>query len=370
MPTINGRPRATASGASWVAAPPGLWLPEMPDISLGAHSTNALINATGMKIAFIGEVRTPNRGPKNIARVHWRWGNITKAGGSVLVFSLQDVDAANGPVFRPDGTQDQTYTIPTADPVSGAWYRSGALSAVRAVNHGDLLAAVWEFDGAGRLGSDSYVVSSYQRFGEAQDQSGSAVFGGASWVASGPGDILLEFDDGTFGSFTGTIPSSALGSLGFKQNTGGADEYALELNYPFPWKTDGFYVYVSADANNADFDVVLYDGTSAMTNGTRSIDANQFAQLGRSWLKRAWGGEITCLANTTYRLAIKPTQTSNNVNMFYYDLNHQDHRQAIPGGANLAMTSRVDLGSWAAPTTTRIPLMGLRISALNGGAVS
>jgi hypothetical protein len=348
-----------------------MWMPA-PQIEMrpDAYSASFVIDATGEKLSFIGAVRTPNRGAKNITRIHWRWGTITKAGGSGLTVSLQDVDLANGPAFRPDTTQDQTVAVANADAgfASNTWYRSAALSAVRAVTHGELLTVVFEYDGAGRLGADSVVLAGFTRAGESWLQDGSSVFLTGSWATAGIPNILLEFDDGSFGTLDGSYPSAALGSLTFKQDTAVADEHGLEFTPAFSCKVDGFYAYITP--GSADFDVVLYDGTTAMTNGTVSVDANSVGASTRGMLRRTFPGEVTLVGGHTYRLAIKPTQTAQNVVLFYNDLNHADHRQAILGGSTQALASRIDLGAWAAGVTTRIPFMGLRISALNGGSVT
>lgn len=352
----------------------GLWMPEPLTINT-AVTNNLLIDATGEKAAFCGHVWNKDRGSKNITKVGFRFGGtVTKAGGSALTVSLQDVSLTVGPVMVPDETQDQTVAIANGDAsfAANTWYQTAALSANRTVAFDELLAVVIEYDGGGRLGADAVTISSLSYLG------GSTPYGdmasvlktGGTWAdnLSRP-NVILEFDDGTFGTLIGAFPYSAYSNVSFKQDTAVSDEYALEFQVPWPCKVDGFWVQMLPTANTANFDVVLYDGTVAMANGTVSIDAN--ATIGTASLRafsRNFLGEVTLVANTTYRLAVKPTQTAANVTLAFVDVANANHWQAHAGGTSWRQTTRVDLGAWAAATTTRRPMMGIHVSALDDGA--
>jgi hypothetical protein len=104
-----------------------------------------------------------------------------------------------------------------------------------------------------------------------------------------------------------------------------------------------------------------------MTGGAIVIDANTWrAASGASMCRVTWDQEISLTANTTYRLALTP-DTANNVVLYYFDVDAANHMQALDGGTSFAITSRVDAGAWAAPTATRRPWMGIRISAVSDG---
>src|SRR5262245_9299830 len=127
----------------------GLWIPS-PSLPYSfaaapALSTLLLIDATGEEAAFCGRVFFPVRsGTKDVRKVGFRFGAVTKAGGSALTVSLQDVNLGTGPTMQPDETQDQTVAVANADAgfTSNAWYQTGALSADRTVALGELLAVV------------------------------------------------------------------------------------------------------------------------------------------------------------------------------------------------------------------------------------
>jgi hypothetical protein len=354
----------------------GIYLPAQPRVTRALSINNITLNATGQKIAWTGRVFRKDRGGGSVHKVGFRFGTVVKAGGSGYTISLQDLSTSAGPPGQPDETQDQTVAISSADSglVTNGWYQSNALSADRSVSFGDPLCVVLEFDGGGRLGSDSVQLQQLidaqslgPQFGPASKISG--VWGGSSAF----NNIILEFADGIFGTLEPSFPFSAIGngSIAFKQDTAGADEYALEWSVPFNCKVDGFWCNVGPTANTSDFSVVLYNGTTAMTGGTVAIDANTVEAVNVSgFWNFPFTQEIELLANTVYRLAFKPTQTTNTIFLSYTDVADANHFQAMDGGPAMRLTSRLDLGSWAAATTTRRPLAGLRISSLDATQAS
>ena len=335
-----------------------------------SFASTLVIDATGEMAAFVGRVFFKARtGTKAISKVGFRFGAVTKAGGSALTVSLQDVlNAGGGIPMQPDGTQDQTVAIANADAgfTSNAWYQTGALSATRTVSCGDLLAVVIEFDGGGRLGADSVVISglSATQTGHANMATSVLKTGGTYAVVSVVPNVILEFDDGTFGTLFGGFPCSNLATLTYNSGTGGADEYALEFTFPGPVKVDGGGGLWAHAVAGSDADLIVYDGTTAMTNGSVTFDgdfavnANARASLGQ------FPAMLSLTKDTTYRLALKPT-SANNVTLSYFDVAAAGHFQAHTGGTAWCLTSRVDGGSWAAATTTRRPFLWPHICAID-----
>jgi len=347
-----------------------MWMPRNQLVS--AFTTSGLIDATGEKFAFIGPVWTPSYGTKSIRKVGFRFGTVVKAGGSALTVSLQDVDTANGPPYRPDETQDQTVAIANANAafVSNTWIQTGNLSADRSVAFGEMLAIVVEFDGGGRLGADSVIINA-QAASVFQHGAGVVLKTGGTWaLLNVNNNVVLEFSDGTIGGLLDGWTYSGLGTANI--NTGSTpDEVALEFQVPWQCQVDAAWVGVSAAAA-ADYQIVLYDsdGNTPFTNGTITVDANQ--QFSTSALPnlRLFGGVIQLEANTTYRLALKPT-TATNIAYYYGDVNTASYLGPLDGIASFLFTSRTDAGAWAAATTTRRPFMGLRFVGFHdtgGGA--
>jgi hypothetical protein len=351
-----------------------IWYPH--GIGLGPSLSNTTaIAATGDKFAMSGRVWTgASSGTKNITRVGFRFGSsITKAGGSALALSLQDVSLSSGPPAQPDGTQDQTVAIANASISANAWLRTNALSATRAVTSGDLLSVVIEYDGSGRLGADSITFSTIARTSGSGEMllAVPAIFASAAWAAQSAFPVVvLEFDDGTFGTLIGSLPASAINTHSIKQDTASADEYAMAFQLPIACKVDGAYCGILVSAGTADFSVILYDGTSAMAGGTVAVDANTIMGATAKVLFVPFSNEISLVANHQYYLAIQPTQTAAAVSVYSFDVNDANQLVCHPGGVNFNYATRVDAGSWAAITTTRRLMAGLNISSLHDGTGS
>lgn len=348
----------------------GLYIPKHEYLSRGPSFNSAVIDATGEKYAWIGRVWNKDGTTKSIRKVGFLFGTVVKAGGSALTVSLQNVSLTVGPIYVPDETQDQTVAIANGDAgfATNAWYQTGALSADRSVAFGELLAVVVEYDGGGRLGADAV---NFRNLGNADTASfgshGPVHKTGGTWAAdANVPNILLEFSDGTFGTLDNAFPVKESTFLQFKQDTGGADEYALRFSQPFPCKVDGCWFTLALAASTSDFSVVLYEGTTALE--TVAIDANASAAAGDS--PRFWwvtfSQSISLAKDTVYRLAIKPTQTTSTVNLYYFTVNAANHLQAHDGGAEFFESNRLNEGAWSDDTTVR-PFMGVRISALDDG---
>jgi hypothetical protein len=333
-----------------------------------AFANGLLIDATGEIIAMVGRVWFPGRtGTKNIERVGFRFGAVTKAGGSALTVSLQDVSLTAGPPAQPDGVQDQTVAIANANAsfATNTWIRTGTLSANRTVSYGDRLAVVIEYDGAGRQGADSVVVSGFSNIAQgAFFENAPVLFAGAAWTAQVfSSNVILEFSDGTFGILDGGVATSAINTHAFNLNTGTADEFALAFQVPVPTVIDGLWATLLV-ASGGDLELILYDGTTALA--TVAIDANAItSNVARQALEPI--AEQTLSPGTQYYIAVRPT-TTNNVSAYSFDVSDANHLTCMDGGINFNYATRLNQGVWAANTTTRRLFAGFRISQLDDGA--
>jgi hypothetical protein len=350
----------------------GVWMPERPLLFAQNPPTNAdstVVDATGEKLAFIGRVWNKDRATKDIRHVGFQFGTVTKAGGSALTISLQNVDLANGPPGRPDEAQDQTVAIANGDAAfaPSTWYRTSAFSADRTVAFGELLAVVIEFDGSGRLGADTFSlrsisgVSSNHQFHE-----GYLVhLTGGTWTAqSMMPNIALEFSDGTFGTLEGSTILTAAQVITTYNSGSTPDERALQFTVPFACKIDAIHVLVNLGSTAATCDLVLYEGTSALQ--TVSFDPLHVLVTSATRPLIATIPETELEPGTTYYIAVKPT-SANAVTFANVDVNDANHFQAWPGGTSWCSASRVDAGAWTTLATRRM-MAGIRISALADSA--
>lgn len=351
---------------AFVQIPP-LWV---PNFSGGynqsiSFSSSLLIDATGEKAAYIGQVWRPDRLGGDITRVGFRFGAVTKAGGSGLTISLQDVDLANSPL-RPDEVIDQSVAIANGNAsfAANTWIRTNAFSANRTVAFGENLAVVIEYDGAGRLGADSVNIAGLQR--DRNQLTIGAALKTTSWVTAPvpTQNVVLEFTDGVFGSLTPlAIINSAVNQISFNSGTAGADEYALEFSFPYGCRIDGGWFDLNLANASSNFDFVLYEGSTALT--TVSVDANAIQQTGGTISCPVTFPEVTLTANTIYRLAVRPTSV-NSITITHIDVADANHWNATSGGSAFRMAQRVDGGAWTT-TLTRRPFAGVRVSAIDVG---
>jgi hypothetical protein len=350
----------------------GFWLPYTwghTGTGITMLNTIGTIDATGEKLAFIGRVSTPNRGAKTLSGVGFRFGTITKAGGSGLTVSLQDVSTSAGPPWQPDGTPDQTFAIANGNAsFATATWIEGTFGSTRNVTHGDQLAVVVEYDGSGRLGADTVSLSTW--FAENPLHSGGLSHYTGSWTAlAHVANILLIYNDGSFGTFRGAVVGSGSGSLTY--NSGDAiDEVALRFQVPWTCSIDAVKVHYNTTSASANADIILYDSSSSALV-TASIDGNTIHNSSggaqRQYILPI--ASTTLSANTTYRLALKPT-TANDVTIPYTDVSNASHFQATPGGVAWYYSTRADGGSWTDTTTRRPYLWGVCLSGFDTGSSS
>lgn len=334
------------------------------------------IDATGEKLAYIGRFWHPDGpGSYDITRLHFRWGAvITKAGGSNLTLSLQDVSTSAGPVFVPDETQDETVAIANASiGLANTWFRSDALSANRTVSYGDWIAAVLEFDGGGRLGSDvirtSGITSALQGVSGWSWKSGTWSYPGGG---SSQPSIVFECTDGSYASFEAAGTQGLFSSLNNNAyNTAtNPDERALALVPPATMTLHAVSGILGPLSGSADFDIVIYQDTTVVH--TESFDGNRVRVADNLCNTLLLSSEVTLTKDLQYYIALKPT-TANNVR-FYTGTVYAAGFQRLHGfPVTSGEATRNDGGPWSAIDSLKVPLVGLHVSDIQstsgGGSV-
>ena len=349
----------------------GLW----GAFALPALATDLIINDTAEKAAFVGRIWWPDRADvsKDITKVHFRAGAVTFGGSSQYRLSLQDVSLTAGPPMQPDGTADQSVT-PAAGtgPTANAW-NTLTLGANRTVALGALVAVVWDY--VTFTAGDSIVISGL-RAATASAQMAShqamGVLDTGSWAAvTCLPNVVFEFTDGTFGAFIVGHVFSAYNTRTFASNSTGSgglnagDERGLEFVPEVPMKVDGCFIGGLQVNAGATFDVVLYEGTTAVA--TVSCDDNTMLAVSTArQIFVPFAAEITLSTANTYRLVLKPT-TTNSLVLSTITLSAAGHR-VLCSGTNCAGNSREDAGAWGTADTTELPWMALSVSSFDDGA--
>lgn len=323
-------------------------------------TTSSTVDATGEKVAWSGPIWTPNRGTKNITKVGWRFATHVVAGGSGATLSLQNVDTATGAPIQPDGTQDQTVAVTL--PGTAGWFMSNALSAVRTVSYGELVSAVLEFNGGGRLGADTILVDNLNAQGTAPRTLNAGVsLYTTSWaIQAVVPSVIFEFDDGSFGSFIGGHPFASRTTRTFNSSST-PDERSVRFRPSVPIKIDGCWAEMRCVTNAANFDVVLYADNVAVA--TVSVDANAIDTAASTKFLRLPLPETTLSPGVVYDLAFKPTTGVADITMYTAEMNSASHLQALPGGSVFTSAERTDGGAWTENTAARLAA-GFFVSAI------
>ena len=355
---------------------PGALWPHTAVINTNTLGTSQIqIDASNELGAVVGPVWWPEDGDttKNLTHIGWRSGAIVHGGASQWRLSVQNISTTTSPM-QPDGAVDQHYTPAAGVAATNNGWNRNALDTSRTVTRGDLIALVWEFltfTGGDILRVAGGFTSStlYRPL-----QTDLLFHNGTSWAGVGATVIaVLEFDDGSFGTLYGSFPHTNSAVGGFNNATTGGtgftagDERGAEITVPFPLTIEGIWGELSIAGNSSDFDIVLYEGTTALN--TISVDATQITVTGGNRRFVLPLPAVRVLKPTsTYRIMIKPT-TANNVAVQNFTVDDADHRVLI-GGSVVAGVTREDGGSFSSPITTVVPLLGFVLAGGDGGGRS
>lgn len=274
---------------------------EYPTYPSGGNTST--ISATAHKFAVL--VQSLAAG--DVRKIHFRTATVTT--GDDVRGSIQGIDGATG---DPDGTiansgnSAANVTVASAD--DNAWKTTAAFATDYTVALGDKFFVVLDFP--------SYVAGNMQI--ARSNIGGSNVFNyvdvyAASWTkTSSTASIILEQSDGSFLPCIGIAPHPSSSNTNFSSSSS-PNEYALRFSLAAPTKILGFWFW----SNNFSGDTqgVLYAGgdaadtTAIATTNTQDKDNKSSTALSACFM--LFSTAVDLAANTTYRLSIKPTTTTN-----------------------------------------------------------
>lgn len=327
--------------------------------------TQVQIDATDEKVAHCGQIVWENgTGSKSIQNVAFRLGTVTKTGGSNILVALQDISTTAGPPLQPDGTDDQTVQVPSADYSANSWIETNNLSANRTVNFGDYVCAVWTFDGA-RAGSDLFNINGVAAAVNTQSLATSVVVSSLSasvpWViVSQFPTVAFKFSDGTYGKLMEGMPYNAINTHTF--NSGSTpDERALAFYPRIPMKIDAIWLAYTSPNGGSAGTLSLYEGTTALE--TISISSITTASQGTAKVFISTITERELTVGTTYYVGYAPGST--NASAFSVGAENMEIKALLHGGRSHGYTQRTDAGAWDTIVSTQTFLAGYRISSLS-----
>lgn len=351
------------------------WLPSPQPLPTPPAISGSSVAASGAKMAFV--LQAPKAGTLDTAEFYLQ--SFTKA-TSGLRISFQGISPTTG---APDNVQDQYRDI-TSGLAASTWITPGLMTdtgadggAKRTVTKGEKFAVVIEFVAydatapadafaVGRLTGDSsqpFAAFPY-----------TLIHNGSSWNKTGNSHFILalKYDDGTYASVGPTyFPISAVGATTAFANNTSVKQQGLRFKFPAPVTVDGFWVFADLDG---DVNFVFYDSDDVTALETIAWDKDERTDAGTCGHFVRFPTARELLADTFYRLVVKPTSTTT-CTMYYVDYPSTAIMNAAPGfGANAYYTESTvatptATGDWT-NTTTRCPWMAIALSGIDAGGSS
>lgn len=337
--------------------PGGLWIPttitNLPRGDYTAAPAATVLDATAEKAAVIFQV--PVTG--SIEKVGFQLGTVTEE--DTLKVGLYTVDASGDPTTTAYGSM-VAGTVTFADGDDNTW-QNVTLGTPATATKGDMVAAVIEFNSwtDGNLNiaylSESFAGTSGPNFPYIDHFT-------AAWAKNNRVPILgVEYASAAYHVIDGVWPVTLVTNTAFNSSSA-ADEIALRFQLPFPARLSGF-AFGLTPAAGANFDVVLYSGTTALD--TFSFDGDHRGAA----LPYVYFGKFTnpqeLAANTVYRLALKPTTTTS-ITISRFTVPSAAAMGQLSGGVQFYESTRVDAGAWT-DTTTRRPYFFLQFDQFDDG---
>jgi len=345
----------------------GMLYPPWINTMAGTPTYSGLtIDATGDKVAFIGKVWNADAATKNINKVHIRLGTVTP-GGTPATFrvSLQNVTSAVG-VTNPDGSVDQSATA-TTDTLTANTVNSFTLDASRTVTYGEYLAVV--FDYSAFTAGDVVVINGLAGGTATLTQQMAISFlNTGAWAVQNTTFplVVLEFDDGTFGTLDNhlLVPTS-ISTPTQAVSTSNKPEYGMTFTTTVPLVIDAFWFHHTYTAS-ASGTFILYSDTTTTVVAT-SIEPMQPQVIARLGI---YSTPLTTInPSTVYHLVYR---SQNSVATTYFTLNYAaaGHAAMNAFSSTSGLITRVSAAGAFTTTSTMLPMCGVRIVQVVDGVSS
>ena len=348
----------------------GLLLPKMPRFK---QSNSSVLNGATEKLAVI--FRIPKSGTLDQFEFASPFPTLNAA--SRIRLSFQNVSAASG---DPDGTQDEFVDMAIGDFTGGPWQKpatvmtdDGSAGGVkRVVTRGDLLAAVIEYD----VFTAADTISIFGGFVNVPEVETVFPFysydSGAGYIKSNDQPrIGLVYSDGSYAELSPNIvPSSSTGGQVAMTTATSPDEAGAKFRLPFPVKVGAAWAHLTTFDSGANADLVLYDsdGTSVLGSASMDWDISAGTVGGRGIHFHHFNAEITLLADTFYRIAVKPT-AGPSLTLMGHTMDSIAMLNTLDGGADFHKTSRTDAGGWTDDVVSRMDI-GIYATAFDSGGAA
>lgn len=305
------------------------------------------LDAVGEKAAVV--LRIPKTG--TISKIGFRSGAVTSAGDADI--RLETVTGG-----EPSGTLVAAGANVTVNINANAWF-TATLSTPCAVTAGDEVAIVIANTTGNYniVGPNNPMIACTYPYG--------TLFTTAWAKQSIRYSVALEYNDGSYGYLPTVLPL-----MNITTNTYGTgstpNERGMKFRLGYSARVVGAWAFIDPDAA---CDLILYGADPSqmpLTGGSLSLSSASRQGTNQGLFLVHFPTPQTLLANTYYRLTLKPT-TASTVTMADFDVNSAAiYTGAVEGGSDFQFTTRSG-GAWT-DTDQRRPLLGLMVDGIELGA--
>lgn len=283
--------------------------------------------------------------------------------GAIMDVRIETIDGTTG---HPSGTLFATntniaHTIDDTD--DSVWLETSSLTASASISKGDLVAVVIVNPA---VSPGNMALMGFRLY--TPDLCLLDHFTG-SWLVniSTPAVALLN-SSGVYMNIPGSGPYTSVTATHSIDVDTTPDELGMKFQVPWPVRVEGIGVWKIAPTSGADFSVVLYDAASGVL-ATQAIDASVVSvwDSQQQFSIYQFDTPVNILADTTYRIVIKPT-TNDNITIRNTTFVSSAGRRADFWPEDWVLTERTNAGSWSEGTGIERPFIHLLVSGFDDGA--
>lgn len=357
---------------------PGYFVAMAP-IAVGSNTVAAMAAST-QKIVYFGRVYQKDKWfrngntTKNLSHVSFSTNtSVCAACTSTVQVDIEGVSVSAGPPGQPDGvilsSGGAVSTLLLSTLGTAAAWKTGMpnFTTPPAVTYGQLIAVVWSFStySAGTLN----LLGGTGLADIASHGPNIATFNGTTWAAKFlVPNITLEFDDGTIGTLSGSMPYVSTANNDTFNSGSSPNEYGMTFSLPFNYQIDALCANVQVASASSTFVVELTDMNGNVIATTGTIDGHTARATGGTPTISNFPINVVPLKkNVTYFVGVRPL-TANNVTIPSLIVGAANHWDAGHGGAgqSFAFATR-NGGVVSAITATKRPDFAVRVSAIDDG---
>jgi len=345
----------------------GLWWPELMATPAAGAFTAFALDAAADRVSAV--FRCPKAG--NLGYTGFRTGTVTTS--EALKISFQTIDPATG---NPDDTPDE-YRAHAGAFAANTWYTTGLITSdgadtgtKRTVARGEYVGVTIQFNafsaGNMQIAAAASQNGSTGRAGNIFSYITANLTGAYAKQVTGIPLLYLQYDDDSTAYMPWVWPFSAVTST-LWNNTSDPAERALRFQVPFKCTSGGAWLDLGNSGNTGAANLVLYasDGTTVLL--TEALDPDiRVSTYGYGFV---WfSSEVTLSPATTYYLALDPTSATNtSYNVWTVPAIGAWDQTSCGQACYSVYRTTQGSGAWTEETTKR-PMMGLIITALDDGA--